>query len=78
MINISVDGKSLVVDKSANLAAVLLVQKIPTRADIAGAPRAPFCGMGICGECRVVLNSVRHVLACRVACEDGMKIETRK
>lgn len=37
-------------------------------------PRAPFCGMGICQECRVTINGLRR-LACQTLCQAGMRIE---
>ncbi|MEX0495839.1 2Fe-2S iron-sulfur cluster-binding protein [Raoultella terrigena] len=37
-------------------------------------PRAPFCGMGVCQECRVTANG-RRVLACQTLCLPGMNIE---
>jgi predicted molibdopterin-dependent oxidoreductase YjgC len=39
-----------------------------------GEPRAPFCGMGICQECRVTVDG-RRVLACQTLCRAGMQIE---
>ncbi|CAQ84238.1 MULTISPECIES: 2Fe-2S iron-sulfur cluster-binding protein [Photorhabdus] len=36
--------------------------------------RVPFCGMGICQECRLMINGRRH-LACQTMCEMGMKVE---
>lgn len=78
MITIVVNGQPISVTRGANLAAILLLQKIPSRIDIVGSMRAPFCGMGVCGECRVLVNDVSHTLACRVACDDGMKVETMR
>ncbi|WP_205416526.1 2Fe-2S iron-sulfur cluster-binding protein, partial [Escherichia coli] len=37
-------------------------------------PRAPFCGMGVCQECRVNINGLRR-LACQTLCQAGMRIE---
>ncbi|HCI6741169.1 TPA: (2Fe-2S)-binding protein, partial [Klebsiella variicola subsp. variicola] len=36
--------------------------------------RAPFCGMGVCQECRVTVDGLR-VLACQTLCRAGMQIE---
>ncbi len=40
-----------------------------------GSPRAPFCGMGICMECRVRVDG-EIVLACLTRVADGMDIHT--
>ncbi|HGI7054042.1 TPA: 2Fe-2S iron-sulfur cluster-binding protein, partial [Klebsiella aerogenes] len=36
--------------------------------------RAPFCGMGVCQECRVTVDGLR-VLACQTLCRSDMQIE---
>jgi aerobic-type carbon monoxide dehydrogenase small subunit (CoxS/CutS family) len=38
-------------------------------------PRAPFCGMGVCQECRVLIDGRRR-LACQAVCAEGMRVET--
>ena len=47
-----------------------------TRRSVSGAMRAPLCGMGVCQECRVTVNSRAHVLACQTLCCAGMQIES--
>lgn len=42
----------------------------------AGAARAPLCGMGICYECRVIIDGRRHLRACMIDVADGMEIGT--
>lgn len=44
-----------------------------TRWSVSGEPRAPFCGMGVCQECRVSIDRVRR-LACQATVQDGMCI----
>ena len=48
----------------ATLAAQQLQQGTAPRLGVSGAPRAPWCGMGWCGECRVQVDGVGTVLAC--------------
>ena len=38
--------------------------------------RAPFCGMGACQECRVLIDGRRR-LACQTVCQSGMRVETQ-
>lgn len=55
--------------------AAALAQQPPgcTRLSVSGQWRAPFCGMGVCHECRVLVDG-RERLACQTVCEDGMRI----
>ena len=57
--------------------AAALAQQPPghTRLSVSGQWRAPLCGMGVCHECRVLING-RERLACQTVCEDGMVIAT--
>lgn len=43
-----------------------------------GSPRAPFCMMGSCFECRVEVNGEQNVQACMNIIEDGMKISRQR
>lgn len=59
------------------VAAALLVQGIsPFRLSHDGGPRAPYCLMGICQDCRVTINDVADQRACRTVLAAGMVIRT--
>ncbi|MBH9346112.1 (2Fe-2S)-binding protein, partial [Pseudomonas aeruginosa] len=47
-----------------------------SRRSVNGGRRAPFCGMGACQECRVLIDGRRR-LACQTLCQAGMRVETR-
>ena len=75
-VNIHIDGHALAVPAGSSVAAALA--RAPggcSRRSISGEPRAPFCGMGICHECRVTIDG-RRQLACQTVCRDGMRIDT--
>lgn len=56
-------------------AALLLAGAIPTRTTpVSGAPRAPYCMMGVCFECLVEIDGVPNQQACMVPVADGMRI----
>ena len=75
-ITILVDGRSLGVPADVSVAAALLNAGINTfRRSVAGEPRAPLCGMGICHECRVTIDGIAHRRACLVTVADGMTVE---
>ncbi|AHI66771.1 (2Fe-2S)-binding protein [Burkholderia thailandensis] len=63
-----------VADGMTVAAAVALAGDDTTRTSCTGAARAPFCGMGICQECRVTIDGRRR-LACQTLCREGMQVE---
>ena len=44
---------------------------------VAGAPRAPYCLMGVCFECLVTVDGVGSRQGCLVPVREGMKVETQ-
>lgn len=60
---------------STVVAALGLWARGITRHSVQGAPRAALCGMGICQECRVLVNGQRR-LACQTVCAPGMVVQT--
>lgn len=76
MAEVQVDGTRVRIPVGSSVAAAL-AQQPPgrTRLSVSGQWRAPLCGMGVCHECRVLING-RERLACQTVCEDGMLIAT--
>ena len=76
MVEVQVDGTRVRMPVGSSVAAAL-AQQPPgrTRLSVSGQWRAPLCGMGVCHECRVMING-RERLACQTVCEDGMLIAT--
>jgi aerobic-type carbon monoxide dehydrogenase small subunit (CoxS/CutS family) len=56
-------------------AALVLAGVKGTRISVDGEPRAALCGMGVCQECRVLVDGRRR-LACQTVCAEGMRVET--
>lgn len=70
------DGQPLRVVAGTSVAAALAFRPPRlSRLSVNGEPRAPFCGMGICQECRLLIDG-RHRLACQTLCRSGMRVET--
>lgn len=63
----AVEGESLAV--ALSLAGLGAFRRSVRRGD----PRAPFCHMGICQECLVLIDGVR-VQSCLVPARDGLEI----
>ena len=75
-LTITIDGEALTVPEGISVAAALALTGDPTtRQAVNGELRAPFCGMGVCQECRVTVDGLR-VLACQTLCTDGMVVDT--
>lgn len=77
---VHVDGHLVRVRAGSSVAAALHVASVAggmgvARISVSGEPRAPFCGMGVCQECRVWIDG-RRALACQTVCAEGMRVET--
>ncbi|WP_422084358.1 (2Fe-2S)-binding protein [Variovorax sp.] len=74
-----IDGHLVRVKAGSSVAAALRVADGggmgAARTSVTGQPRAPFCGMGVCQECRVLVDGRRR-LACQTVCAEGMRVET--
>ena len=77
MIKMTIDGRSIVVDDGATVAAALLNCGIAAfRTSITGEARQPLCGMGVCFECCVTIDGEPHQRSCLIAARDGMQVVT--
>ena len=75
-LTVQVNGKATAVPIGATAAVAILLAGDACRTSVSGKPRAPFCGMGTCFECRVEVNGVPHVRSRQVLCESEMKIKS--
>jgi len=76
-VTIVVDGRPIAAPIGGSVAAALLSAGVTAfRESVTGEPRAPVCGMGICFECRVTIDGIRHQRSCLVTVRDGMTIAT--
>jgi D-hydroxyproline dehydrogenase subunit gamma len=77
---ITVDGKAVPARSGDTVAAALLVAGIDhcRTTPVTGAPRAPYCLMGVCFDCLVTIDGVGSRQACLVTVRDGMKVETQQ
>ena len=75
-ISLTIDGRQVRVTPGTSVAAAILMASVPARISVKGEPRAPFCGMGICMECRATVNGVAQQTTCQRLCEPGMQVAT--
>lgn len=76
LLHILVDGESVPARPGTTLAALLMQRGSAFRRSVTGEVRQPLCAMGTCFECRVNVDGVPHVRACRVVARDGMIVGT--
>lgn len=75
LITLTIAGQSHQVQEGISVAAALsLSGQDHCRISVSQQPRAPFCGMGVCQECRVLIDGLQR-LACQTLCQSGMCIE---
>ena len=75
---LTVNGTPVVVPSGATVAVAVVMAGQACRMSVSGSPRGPLCGMGICFECRAVIDGTPHVRSCQVLCEQGMEVSTEK
>ena len=76
MIEVIVDGAPLLAPAGQSLGAALLSSgRVALRSSPGGAPRGLYCGIGVCQECRVVVDG-EVVRSCVTPVVAGMRVTT--
>jgi predicted molibdopterin-dependent oxidoreductase YjgC len=77
LVTVTIEGQPVEVPAGETVAAVVLASGLGhTRTTpVSGAPRAPYCLMGVCYECLMVINGQPNRRACREVVDEGMTIE---
>lgn len=77
---VSIDGKTCPARAGDTVAATLLASGLNhcRTTPISGAPRAPYCMMGVCFDCLVTIDGIGNRQSCMVRVRDGMLIETQR
>lgn len=75
-IRLTIAGEEVTAVEGESVAAAALAAGVlPTRrAPVSGAPRAPYCLMGVCFECLMTIDGAPNVQACMVPARDGMTV----
>jgi D-hydroxyproline dehydrogenase subunit gamma len=77
-ISIYLNGELRSVARGAMVSAALLEAGAACRVSVTGEQRTALCGMGICFECRAVVDGVAYTRTCQLVCRDGMRVETQR
>jgi len=75
-VTVRVNGWPVSVPNGASVAVAVAIAGQWCRKSVTGEPRAALCAMGICYECRVVINGKPHCKSCQILCEPGMEVKT--
>ena len=75
-ITLTVNGISIAVPLGATVAVAIVLAGAACRKSVSGERRGPLCGMGICFECRAVVNGQSHCRTCQLVCQLGMEVKT--
>ena len=77
---ITVDGKAVRARVGDTVAVALLAAGIDhcRTTPVTGAPRAPYCLMGVCFDCLVTVDGVGSRQGCLMPVRDGMTVETQQ
>ena len=80
IVAIEIDGKTVRARSGDTVAAAMLANGIDhcRTTPVSGAPRAPYCLMGVCFECLVTIDGVGSRQGCLVPVRDGMRVETQQ
>ena len=79
-LEIEVDGKKIIAYKGETIATALIAAGLRTfrRTVDKNEPRGVFCGIGLCFECRMVINGVPNTRACQTLATPGCRVETQE
>ena len=79
-VHIWFNDEPLEVPGGRSVAAALLAAGVQRfrATPVSGAPRAPYCMMGVCFECLVEIDGVPSRQSCLVTVQDGMRIHSQE
>lgn len=78
-VTLKVDGQPIRARAGDTVAAAMLAAGLDhcRTTPVTGAPRAPYCLMGVCFDCLVTIDGVGSRQACLVPVREGMAVETQ-
>ena len=79
-VTIFIDGRPFAVRDIDTVAAAMLGAGLDhcRTTPVSGAPRAPYCMMGVCFDCLVEIDGIGNRQACLVRVRDGMRVEVQR
>ena len=79
-VEVKIDGTSTRAREGESVAAAILASGMRScrTTPVSGAPRAPYCMMGVCFECLVEIDGVPNRQSCQVPVAEGMQIRRQQ
>ena len=79
-IRVIFDGTEQIARPGDSVAVALLAAGEPSLRDtpVSGAPRAPYCMMGVCFDCLVEIDGVGNRQACLTPVAEGMQVRRQR
>lgn len=79
-VTIHLDGEPVTAREGDSVAAAMLAAGVVhTRTTpVSGAPRLPYCMMGVCFDCLMEIDGVPNRQACQVRVRDGMRVRRQE
>jgi predicted molibdopterin-dependent oxidoreductase YjgC len=79
-VRIMVDGASVEAFEGDTVSAALLASGRDVRREtpVSGAPRLPYCMMGVCFDCLVTIDGIGNRQGCLTPVAEGMRISIQK
>jgi predicted molibdopterin-dependent oxidoreductase YjgC len=80
LLAVTIDGKAFAAREGDTVAATLLAAGLVDcrTTPVTGSPRGPFCMMGVCFDCLVVIDGQPNRQGCMIPAREGMKIERQQ
>jgi sarcosine oxidase subunit alpha len=80
VVTLTVDGQPCTAQANDTVAAALLASGFDhcRTSAVSGAPRAPYCMMGVCFDCLVTIDGIGNRQACLVRVRHGMRVELQR
>src|SRR5215210_7876214 len=79
-VTLFIDGKPYAASANDTVAAALLASGLDhcRTTAVSGAPRAPYCMMGVCFDCLITIDGLGNRQACLVRVREGMQVERQR
>jgi predicted molibdopterin-dependent oxidoreductase YjgC len=79
-LNLRFEDQPIAAQEGDSVAAALLAANVGSFRDtpVSGAPRGPYCMMGVCFDCLIEIDGVPNRQACLTAAVDGMVIRRQR
>jgi predicted molibdopterin-dependent oxidoreductase YjgC len=79
-VTITVDGREISANATDSVAAAMFAAGITTcrTTVVAARARGPYCMMGVCFDCLVIVDGVGSRQGCMTRVRDGMVVESQK